>query len=90
MCSILKADLFRVNLTGSPSCQCGAASEDVYHFFFSCPLYTRARDTLAQRLNRFFPITIEKLLFGDVSLPDVENEIIMISVQDYIKSSKRF
>ena len=90
MCSILKADLFSVNLTGSPSCQCGTASEDVYHFFFSCPLYTRARDTLAQRLNRFFPITIEKLLFGDVSLPDVENEIIMISVQDYIKSSKRF
>ena len=45
-CSSLNADLYRVNLTISPTCQCGHAYEDVFHFFFQCNIYTNQRRTL--------------------------------------------
>ena len=37
---INSADLFRVNLTVSPSCACGYRNEDVFHYLFKSPCMT--------------------------------------------------
>ena len=50
-CSSLNADLFRVNLTDSPSCRCGHHNEDVFHFLFQCHLYNEHRQALGYKLR---------------------------------------
>jgi hypothetical protein len=37
--SFLNYDLFRVGIVSDPSCRCGAALENLKHFFFDCPIY---------------------------------------------------
>ena len=56
-CSSLNADLFRVNLTDSPSCRCGHHNEDVFHYLFHCPLYNDQRQTLGNQLYNYIPLT---------------------------------
>ena len=89
-CSNLNSDLFRVNLTVSPSCACGYRSEDVFHYLFKCPLYDNQRQALGQRLNNYIPLTADKLLFGDTDLSNKDNETIQLAVQKYISNTKRF
>ena len=89
-CSSLNADLFRVNLTDSPSCRCGHHNEDVFHYLFHCPLYDDQRQTLGNKLYNYIPLTAHKLLFGDTDLPIEDNSNIMLAVQKYITSTKRF
>jgi hypothetical protein len=38
--SFLNFDLFRVGIVSDPSCRCGAALENLKHFFFWIVLYT--------------------------------------------------
>jgi hypothetical protein len=37
--SFLNFDLFQVGIVSDPSCRCGAAHENIQHFFFDCPIY---------------------------------------------------
>ena len=89
-CSSLNADLYRVNLTISPTCQCGHAHEDVFHYFFQCNIYTNQRLSLFNSLSIYAPITIEMLLFGDLNMSNEDNEFITLCVQKYIHETKRF
>ena len=54
--SNLNSDLFRVNLTNSPLCQCGNYLEDSYHFFLECRMYHPQRLKLFQTLSNYHPI----------------------------------
>ena len=60
-CSSLNSDLFRKHIVPSPSCQCGGF-ESATHFFFTCPIFTIARQRyLPDNLENF---TARELLFG--------------------------
>jgi hypothetical protein len=50
-CSSLNADLFRINITNDPKCQCGAPFEDPIHYLMECPLYQNERDCLFSNLR---------------------------------------
>ena len=83
--SNLNPDLFRVNLTNSPLCQCGNYLEDSYHFFLECRMYHPQRLKLFQTLSNYHPINADLLLFGNTTLTDEENEIIMLVTQNLHK-----
>ena len=55
-----------------------------------CPNYTRYRTILFDKLRNFEPLNVVKLLFGDFNLNVNDNKIILLSVQEYIKATKRF
>ena len=42
LASFLNYDLFRVGIVSDPSCRCGAALENLKHFFLDCPIYLQA------------------------------------------------
>ena len=89
-CSILKADLFKVNLVSTQNCSCGHPIEDSYHFLLQCPNYRAQRNILFAKLINYHPLTKDKLLYGDVNLAESENRQIFTSVQKFLLSSKRF
>jgi hypothetical protein len=39
--SFLNYDLSKVNIVNDDACSCGAPREDAYHYFFTCPNYTK-------------------------------------------------
>jgi hypothetical protein len=43
--SLLNYDLFRVGIVSDPFCRCGAAFENLKHFFLDYPIYLQARTT---------------------------------------------
>ena len=88
--SALNSDLYRVNLTDSPFCQCGNMNEDAYHFLFECTLYTNQRVKLYHNVMNYQPITNDKLLSGDPALSYDDNIEIVLAVQEYIKNTERF
>ena len=55
-----------------------------------CPNYFAQRDLLLEELQNFLPLSFEQLLFGKNTLDDTSNAKILLSVQKYIKHSKRF
>ena len=52
-CSSLNNDLYLKNISESPSCVCGAAVENAYHFFFSCDRFFIQRNEMLQALSAF-------------------------------------
>jgi hypothetical protein len=50
-CSSLNADLFRINITNDPKCECGAPFEDSIHYLMECPLNQNERDCLFRNLR---------------------------------------
>jgi hypothetical protein len=91
--SFLNYDLFRVGIVSDPSCLCGAALENLKHFFLNCPIYLQARTTLIDNLNMVttcYTLDITFLTCGDVNLTYEQNCIVFIYIFDYIKCSKRF
>jgi hypothetical protein len=40
-CSSLNSDLYRINITNDPKCQCGAPYKDSIHYLKKCPLYQK-------------------------------------------------
>jgi hypothetical protein len=93
LASFLNYDLFRVGIVSDPSCRCGAALENLKHFFFDCPIYlhVQARTTLIDNINM---VTTSRYQISDmtgyVNLTYEQNCIIFKYVFDYIKRSKRF
>jgi hypothetical protein len=49
--SFLNYDLFQVGILSDPYCRCGAALENLKHFFLDCPIYLQARTTLIYNIN---------------------------------------
>ena len=91
--SFLNYDLFRVGILSDPSCRCGAALENLTHFFFDCPIYLQVRTTLIYNLNMVttcYTLDIKFLTCGNVNLTCEQNCIIFKYVFDHIKCSKRF
>ena len=86
-CSSLNSDLFRKHIVPSPSCQCGSF-ESATHFFFTCPIFTNARQRyLPDNLENF---TARELLFGKENATEQDNQSLFLQVQDFIIKSGRF
>jgi hypothetical protein len=72
---------------------CGAAFEDLKHFFLDCPIYLQARTKLIDNINMVttcYTLDIKFLTCGNVNLSYEQNCIIFKYVFDYMKCSKRF
>jgi hypothetical protein len=85
--------LFSSICVHSNSCRCGAALENLKHFFLDCPIYIQARIILIGNINRVttcYTLDIEFLTCGNDNLTYEQNCIIFKYVFDYIKCSKRF
>ena len=77
-------------MTDSPLCPCGNL-ENAYHYLLICPLYIRHRNALHDiSAQHHIDLTLNLLLFGDVSLSVETNTRIFESVQKYILDTKRF
>jgi hypothetical protein len=91
--SFLNYDLFRVGIVSDPSCLCGAALENLKHFFLNCPIYLQARTTLIDNLNMVttcYTLDITFLTCAHVNLTYEQNCIVFKYIFDCIKCSKRF
>jgi hypothetical protein len=86
-------DLFKVNIISNPSCSCGAIREDSYHYFFECPLYNGIRNDLLNCLD-WLPsdchLYLNLLIFGNSTLTNEQNALVLKKVFDYIRKSERF
>lgn len=80
-----------VIVINNPLCLCGK-TEDVYHFFFSCKNYSRARHNLFDQLFMLDLVNIDTslLLYGNDNLSLHTNNIIFASVHKFIDESSRF
>lgn len=91
--TFLNYDLFKVNIISNPSCSCGAIREDSYHYFFECPLYNGIRNDLLNCLD-WLPndchLDLNLLIFGNSTLTNEQNELVLKKVFDYIRKSERF
>ena len=69
--SSLNCHIYRKNIVSSASCSCGGF-ESTYHFFFTCPKYSRIRSSyLPHNLHTFHT---EYLSHGRDDLSETENE----------------
>jgi hypothetical protein len=50
-CNSLNSDLYRINITNDPKCQCGAPYEDSIHYLMECPLYQNERYCLSTKIT---------------------------------------
>lgn len=68
-------------------------SEDAYHLFFVCKKYTRARNSLMNKLLTLRYVHIidaHLLLWGDDSLTNTQNTEIFKTVQIFLSECGRF
>lgn len=89
-CSTLNYDLFRCNLTDDPSCLCGNPCENVFHYFFECPLYLIQRHALFNDIQTVADIDLNTLLCGSTKTSTGNNVIIFKAVHRFIRDSDRF
>ena len=90
-CSSLKNDLFKLNIIDSSHCECGFDKETCKHYFLDCPLYNTEREILMTDLRNFnFNLTLRNLLYGDDNLSDEFNVLAYLSIQYFMKETKRF
>ena len=89
-CSNLNFHLFCNHLSQNAFCSCGEVIENEEHFLFVCPKYSNLRVKLFHDLRIFHPLNTNLLLFGKPELSYEDNCKIFLSVQNYIKGSKRF
>ena len=82
-CSKLHTDLYRVNIKEDMSCTCGAAYENIYHYFLICPRYHEQRYTLRNSIPHVFDQNA--MLYGNANFSIEENQYIFQAVQNYIK-----
>ena len=98
--SPLRYDKRRHNFVDTPSniCDCGMAPEDTKHFLFFCTNFQAQR---VQLMDRVSPILQNYnimhnihnpflFLYGDKSLPNSENKIILESTLNYILQTGKF
>jgi ribonuclease P/MRP protein subunit RPP40 len=88
-CSQLKKHLFDMHIIDDSSCECGSDTEDTYHYFFTCPLYTAQR-AIFQNLTRTIEKSCSSFLYGDKKATLTQNHFLMGVVTQYINKTKRF
>ena len=66
-CSVLNYDLCMKNIIDSPLGRCNNIAT-VKHFFLNCPIYNNQGITLMQTVSRFCAITLDTLLYGNITL----------------------
>lgn len=88
-CSFLKNDLYLKNMSESPRCICGQ-KENANHFLLKCENFSVQRVQMIERVRQYGNITLSKLLFGDDTLTQSDNEIIFGAVQTFIRNTNRF
>jgi hypothetical protein len=102
----LKAQRHDYNHVPRPTCDyCGARKEDAMHYLLQCATFTASRAVMLNEVmaiyhskNIVLDLTrtlvkkdlVNCLLRGDVRLNYAENSRLLLSVQNYICSSKRF
>ena len=82
----------------NPVCFCSNEIETFTHYLLHCPTYTNERMTILNKIKsincsilEFSDAVVTKiLLFGDKTLSDTCNTLILNSTTDYIISTKRF
>ena len=89
-CSNLNSDLFNNHLIPSPICDCKKEIENAEHYLFKCTRYNTQRRQMFLNTRQFHPLSVQKLLFGNENISDLENETLFSEVQRFIKNSKRF
>ena len=96
--SDLRAHRFPKNFNCvDPICTCGLENETVEHFFLRCPLFNAPRATLLETIHNIhdyantnsMDMTI-LFLYGDTTLSDAENKLLIEAVIKYITKTKRF
>ena len=98
--SFNKGHKWRYNFSDTPSgiCHCSHGIEDTSHFLFSCRSHAIRRAALVTVVNEIlykFRLTqlvnqSQLYLYGDPSLNDSNNKIIILSTIKYIKETRRF
>ena len=88
-CSVLNSDLFRKNIVNSSRCTCGAI-ETPTRYLLNCPHYSIPRQRHIFAINLPSPLSTELLLVGSNELTINQNTEMLLSVQTFILSSKRF
>ena len=73
------------------SCRCGYPTEDIQHFFFSCPLYDSIHNSLISTVQAVIneEVSTELLLFGSNNLSSDQNLIIVDAVHLFLNKSRR-
>lgn len=89
-CSNLKGHLYSMNIIDNSICLCGFINENVFHYFFVCPLYNRLRIELVNKLSDVVPLTWEVLLHGSSEYDFDKNKDIILATLNYVKTSRRF
>ena len=87
MCN-LNNDIFNRDSRTDPTCRCGYSKERAEHYLLLCPNYNNIRASTIHTL-RSNQTDIRTLLYGNLELRYLENEHIFITVQIFIKKSKR-
>ncbi len=80
------------HLTDNPNCpHCGDILEDNFHFIIFCPYYELQRRSLRDVCVELqVDFNLQNILFGNELLTFNNNAKIMLTVQNFIKSTKRF
>ena len=84
--------------TPSGNCHCNQGIEDTSHFLLSCPSYTTQRASLVTSVKEIlFKVNLihledqsELYLYGDPSINNTDNKIILLSTIKYIMETQRF
>ena len=79
-------------------CSCGIEVETTAYFLLHCPNYLHERKNLLDNIKSVLPNILKQsnyfinnvLLFGDTSLDDSSNTIILNATINYITSTKKF
>ena len=88
--SDLNNDLFHRHLRNNPTCNCGSAVEDTYHFLLVCPLYQQARNLTISLLPNEIKNNVTTLLSGSPHRNIQANREILATVCNFISLSNRF
>ena len=88
--SQLNEHLYKIGIKDSPLCSCGQGVEDVWHFFFSCPLFVIDRNHLHTIIINLAPFNIHTVLYGSEHCNLESNKLIFLAVQNFIEKSGRF
>jgi len=87
-CSSLNPDLYRVNLTASPTCRCGFYRENTDHYLLHCNLYNEIRDDMFAEFEHLnLEPTLQSLLNGSDQISENENKnkIVFLTTNLYKK-----
>ena len=88
-CSKLNNDLYSLHVVDNPSCPCGSPIEDVYHYFYVCPLFANERQILFQSIAKFNITDYKMLLYGNNNVDYNSNVDIFNAVHTFIENTGR-